>query len=124
MNHFDVQRVESLMRYAEFLESMGYEEYRKEVVHLLQKEIVGKSNVEGIVETVSFHNGEGKYHELYTIHPAIEQYVQQQIKKATPEVYEEHIAFEPDKIQGEKVETLHPKLRYYVQQEIKQQINN
>lgn len=124
MNHFDVQRVESLMRYAEFLKDMECHEYASDVINLLHSEVVGIDSFKEFDAVSKYTADEKVIHQEYSIHPEVKKYVQEQIKQSTPEVYETYDMYDDGKIVSVRYETLHPKLRHYVQQEIKQQMNN
>ncbi|API92703.1 MULTISPECIES: hypothetical protein [unclassified Virgibacillus] len=124
MNHFDIQRAESLMRYAEFLKDMECHEYASDVINLLHSEIVGIDRFKEFDEVTEMVGDGNTFHREYSIHPEVKKYVQEQIKQSMPEVYETYGMYDDSKIVNVSYETLHPKLRHYVQQEIKQQLNN
>lgn len=125
MNHFDVQRVESLMRYAEFLKEMECYEYAKDVINLLHSEIVGIDRFKEFDSVSEFVADDSIVHQEYSIHPEIKKYVQEQIKQLTPEVYHEemHAVYGEDMLyEVTRTEDIHPRLKHYIKQLIKETV--
>lgn len=79
MKQFDVQRVESLMRYAEFLRDMNANQDKiDQVIELIHCETVGYNS--GVTETICYADGSREQYNFLEVHPVIERYVQEQIK--------------------------------------------
>lgn len=79
MKVFDTQRVESLMRYAEFLESMEADRKMIErVIEIIHEEVVGYVKP---VETTKLYADGFEDEVINSLHPDVEEMIHQEVTK-------------------------------------------